>query len=103
MTNKKATPRKESSPKSSPVKSTLHLDQLKAALHDEMRYRARVLRFDQLQEIGRNMGYTRVEVIAKINELVEAGVFEYQNRIVTGGSFCSPHTRVLVKLAGGEE
>ncbi|WP_150298865.1 hypothetical protein [Pseudomonas profundi] len=103
MTNKKATSRKESSPKSSPCKSTLHLDQLKVALHDEMRYRAHTLRFDQLQEIGRRMGYTRAEVIAAINEHVESGVFEYENRILTGGSFCSPNTRVLVKLAGGEE
>ncbi|WP_022962628.1 hypothetical protein [Halopseudomonas pelagia] len=100
MKKEKATPK--SSPKTSHGKFNPHLDQLKVAIYQDMQHRGNAILFATLQDIFRNQGYTRQEVITHINELVADGLLEYQNREMPGNTARSASVRVLVKLAGGK-
>lgn len=95
-----ATPK--SSRKSLKPKFNPHLDQLKVAIYQDMQHRGNAILFATLQDMFRNQGYTRQEVITHINELVADGLLEYQNRGIPGNTARSASVRVLVKLAGSE-
>lgn len=100
MTQKKATFREESSLNNSLNNYTLHLDQLKAAIREEMQALSIKYRFDRLQDRYRTNGYTRSEIIKAVNELVAEGVLEYVRGPSCAISTRMPSVCVWVYLAG---
>lgn len=67
----------QASPKTIRSQYNPHLDQLKAAITEELTLLRSRYRFDRLQDSYRRNGFTRGEIIAAVNELVADGLLEY--------------------------
>jgi len=101
MTGKNKADQK-ASPNNTRTKYNPHLDQLKAAICEELAGLRNPIRFDVMQDRYRCNGFTRTEIIAAVNELVAAGALEYVRQPMRAESRRLPGICIWLRAVGSE-